>query len=120
MDPDSLTQVLANPLDNALSFSPPGGEVSIHLEAEDDGARGRFWRITIDDEGPGIREETGGRYFDRFYSERPGEEKPDHSGLGLAIVKAICESTGGRASLENRPRGGCRFKLYLPRHADCE
>jgi two-component system sensor histidine kinase ChvG len=119
MNPDSLTQVLANPLDNAVSFSPPGGKVAILLAAGETGGRDRFWRITIDDEGPGVREETGGRYFERFYSERSAEEKPYHSGLGLAIVRAICESVGGRASLENRPGGGCRFTLYLPRHPDC-
>jgi two-component system sensor histidine kinase ChvG len=118
MNPDSLTQVLTNPLDNAFSFSPPRGKVTVHLEAEEETAPDRFWRITIDDEGPGIREETGGRYFERFYSERPAEEKPRHSGLGLAIVKAICESVGGRCSLENRRAGGCRFLLYLPRYPD--
>ena len=112
MNPDLLTQVLANPIDNAISFSPPGGKISITLEAE---SRGNFWRLTVDDEGTGIREEASDRYFERFYSERPPDEKPDYSGLGLAIVKAICESEGGNSSLENRAGGGCRFILRLKR-----
>jgi len=82
----------------------------VSLEAEEN-----YWRVTIDDEGPGIREESGARYFNRFYSERPAEEKPAHSGLGLAIVKAICEYSGGVPALENRSEGGCRFTLRLKR-----
>ena len=110
---DALTQALTNPIDNAVSFSPAGGKISIILEVE---SSGNFLSITIDDEGPGICEEVSSRYFDRFYSERTSDEKSDYSGLGLAIVKAICENEGGNASLENRPGGGCRFTLRLKKH----
>ena len=110
MNPDSLTQVLSNPIDNAISFSPPGGKISIGLEAADG-----YWRIVIDDEGPGIQAANSERYFDRFYSERPPETRSGYSGLGLAIVKAICEGEGGFSSLENRQGGGCRFILCLKR-----
>jgi two-component system sensor histidine kinase ChvG len=111
---DRLIQALANPLDNALSFSPPGGLVRVSL-----GRSGSEWRITIDDEGPGIREENAARYFDRFYSERNEAEKENHSGLGLAIVRAIASGYGGSCSLQNRPAEagaarGCRFTLTLP------
>ena len=108
INPDTLTQVLTNPIDNAVSFSPPGGKIIITLDAEEN-----FWRLTIDDEGPGIIEESGTRYFERFYSERSSEERAGHSGLGLAIVKAICESEGGSSSLKNRQGGGARFTLRL-------
>jgi signal transduction histidine kinase len=94
----------------------------------------KFWRVTIDDQGPGIREESGeafpgARYFERFYSERPQGEKENHSGLGLSIVRTIAEGYGGRCSLANRyDRGksaagespaerrveGCRFVMILP------
>ena len=110
MNTDLLTQLLTSPIDNAVSFSPPGKSVMVSLEAEEN-----YWRVTIDDEGPGIREESGTRYFNRFYSERPAEEKPAHSGLGLAIVKAICEYEGGVPVLENGSEGGCRFTLRLKR-----
>ena len=111
MNDDSLTHVLVNPLDNAISFSPHGGKISIILDIEKNSPD--FWCINILDEGPGICEESRGRYFDRFYSERSGEDRSGHSGLGLAIVSAICESEGGNASLENRAEGGARFILRL-------
>jgi two-component system sensor histidine kinase ChvG len=126
---DRLVQAIANPLENACSFSPPGGTVRLGLRKDTEAgnpqragkggaAAGPCWTVTIDDEGPGIPGE-GGRYFERFYSERPPEDREAHSGLGLAIVKAIAEGYGGRCSLTNR-RGadgrvrGCRFTLSLP------
>ena len=112
MNTDLLTQLLTNPIDNAVSFSPPGKKVTVSLEAEADE---NYWRITIDDEGPGIREESGSRYFNRFYTERSPEERSAHSGLGLAIVRAICEYEDSIPSLENRSECGCRFVLRLKR-----
>jgi two-component system sensor histidine kinase ChvG len=125
---DRLIEAIANPLENACSFSPPGGTVRLGLRKDGEGEGpqrpgtggngGPWWTVTIDDEGPGIPGE-GDRYFERFYSERPPEDREAHSGLGLAIVKAIAEGYGGRCSLANR-RGadggvrGCRFTLSLP------
>jgi two-component system sensor histidine kinase ChvG len=117
---DRLFQVVINPLENAVSYSPPGGAVTVDLRRADPPAPAApgAWEITIDDEGPGIREESGDRYFERFYSERPQGEKENHSGLGLAIVRAIAGGYGGRCSLVNRKEGdktsGCRFTLNLP------
>jgi two-component system sensor histidine kinase ChvG len=115
INPDRLTQALTNPLDNALSFSPPGGKITVTLEE----AAPPFRLITIDDQGPGIREESGGRYFDRFYSERPEQDKEGHSGLGLAIARAVAEGYGGSCSLANIKDSagrvsGCRFSIRLP------
>jgi two-component system sensor histidine kinase ChvG len=115
---DRLVQVLSNPLENAVSFSSPGGKIRIALRTAPHSDR----IITIDDEGPGIREENTGRYFERFYSERNQTEKENHSGLGLAIVRAIAEGYGGAASLENLKDSdgrikGCRFTLTLPRES---
>ncbi|MDR2159909.1 MAG: histidine kinase [Treponema sp.] len=126
INPDRLVQAITNPLENACSFSPPGGTIRLGLQ-KDGGAGGPqktggtaavpYWIITIDDEGPGIRD-GGDRYFERFYSERPPEDRDAHSGLGLAIVKAIAEGYGGRCSLANRGTAGgvqgCRFTLFLP------
>ncbi|MDR2258037.1 MAG: HAMP domain-containing protein [Treponema sp.] len=117
---DRLFQALINPLENAVSYSPPGGTVTAALRRAEPPSPGApaEWEITIDDEGPGIREASGDRYFERFYSERPQEEKEHHSGLGLAIVRAITAGYGGRCSLANRTEGGrvqgCRFTLILP------
>jgi two-component system sensor histidine kinase ChvG len=116
MNPDRLIQALCNPIDNGISFSPPGGAVRITLARQETG----FLIITIDDEGPGIREESRALYFNRFYSERAEADREGHSGLGLPIVKAVAEGCGGFCSLENRRDGrdgkppGCRFTLGLP------
>jgi two-component system sensor histidine kinase ChvG len=118
---DRLIQALRNPLDNAVSFSPPGGTIRLGLRRAQTPCR--EWRITIDDEGPGVREGSGERCFERFYSERPEPEKENHSGLGLAIVRAIATGYGGSCGLENRYNEagsvtGCRFTLVLPAAAE--
>src|SRR6185369_8444444 len=79
-DPARLERVLVNLLDNAASFSPPGGEVELATSCGD----GRV-RITVSDEGPGIAPEAREKVFERFHSVRPeGEDFGSHSGLGLA------------------------------------
>lgn len=113
--PERLEQVFENLLDNAVGFSPPGGEVIIDLTVDQtvdpDAAV-----VTVDDRGPGIPEEHRERIFDRFFTWRPHEPQArnGHAGLGLAIVKAIAEGYGGSVSVENRPQGGARFEVRLP------
>lgn len=110
-----LVQVLQNLIANALSFSPPDGQVV--LSAKQDG---RVAQITVEDSGPGIPENKLEAIFDRFYSERPKEEKfGTHSGLGLSISKHIVEAHGGKIRAENRRDAegrivGARFVLEFP------
>ena len=111
--PERLSQVFGNVLDNAASFSPPGGTVTVSLEREDGAAR-----VTVEDQGPGIPEPHLDRVFDRFFSYRPGEPqnrsgRDGHTGLGLAIVKAIVEGYGGAVTAANRPEGGTRLEIRL-------
>ncbi len=109
-----LVQVIQNLISNALSFSPPGGRVvlSVHVD-------GGYVLIVCDDEGPGIPENKLEAIFDRFYSERPKEEKFGmHSGLGLSISKQIVEAHHGHIWAENRKDGegkviGARFVVQL-------
>lgn len=110
--PERLEQVFENLLDNAVGFSPPGSEVTVELSAEPEAAV-----VTVDDQGPGIPEEHRERIFDRFFTWRPGEPQArnGHTGLGLAIVKAIAEGYGGSVSVRNRPEGGARFEVRLPK-----
>jgi two-component system sensor histidine kinase ChvG len=103
--PDRLAQLL----DNARSFSPPGGTITVDL-ARDDG----FARVRVDDQGPGIPEAHRERIFDRFFSYRPGEEKGEHAGLGLAIARAIAEGYGGAIAAAAGPGGGARLEIRLP------
>jgi two-component system sensor histidine kinase ChvG len=108
--PERLLQVFENLLDNARSFSPPGGTVTVTLE------RGPNAAVRIDDQGPGIPETHLDRIFDRFFTYRPGEPhaRDGHTGLGLAIAKAIVEGYGGAIRAENRGEGGARFEVVLP------
>jgi two-component system sensor histidine kinase ChvG len=106
-----LAQVFSNLIDNAVSFSPPGGTVTVTLAtaAED-------VTVTVMDEGPGITGDLG-RIFQRFYTDRPDSEGfGDHSGLGLSISKQIVEAHKGSIRAHNREdRSGAVFTIVLPR-----
>jgi two-component system sensor histidine kinase ChvG len=106
-----LAQVLNNLIDNAVSFSPEGGKVTVLI-----GTTEETVTLTVTDEGPGIRGDIS-RIFQRFYTDRPeGESFGDHSGLGLAISKQIIEAHGGRIVAQNRIDGpGARFTVTLRR-----
>jgi two-component system, OmpR family, sensor histidine kinase ChvG len=106
-----LAQVINNLIDNAVSFSPEGGTVSVAITTTEDEIV-----TTVTDEGPGIRGDIS-RIFQRFYTDRPdGEHFGDHSGLGLAISKQIIDAHRGTIVAENRTdRSGARFIVTLPR-----
>ena len=106
-----LAQVFANLVDNAVSFSPPGGTVTVAVSTE-----GETIKITVSDEGPGITGDVT-RIFQRFYTDRPETESfGNHSGLGLSISKQIIEAHKGRIRAENRTdRSGAIFTIVLPR-----
>ena len=84
--PDRIIQIVTNPVDNSLSYSPEGA--SVHVRLSKDGRKNTF-SIIIEDEGPGFREGSIDFLFNRFYSDRDDETGKNHSGLGLSIVKAI-------------------------------
>ena len=110
-----LSQVFINVIANAVSFSPPSGEIRIRARLD-----GRALLVSVEDEGPGIPEDKLTAIFDRFYSERPaGEKFGTHSGLGLSISKQIIEAHRGRIWAENRTDAdgtviGARFLIRLP------
>jgi len=117
-----LSQVVNNLIDNAGSFSAPGGKVRVTCRRA-----GGVIVITIDDDGPGIRPEAIERIFERFYTDRPQQNFGQNSGLGLSISKQIVEAHGGRLTAQNRmapadpadPQGdakvlGARFTIELP------
>lgn len=108
---DRLDQAFSNIVDNAISFSPPGGRVAVSLSTA--GSRAI---VLVEDEGPGIPPEHHERVFDRFFSFRPGavDARRNHDGLGLAIARAIVEGHGGTIIASNRPAGGARIEVSLP------
>jgi two-component system sensor histidine kinase ChvG len=108
--PERLSQVFENLLDNAVSFSPENGNISIILKQNDSHVI-----VTICDEGPGIPEENINRIFNRFFSFRPGEgKKAEHTGLGLSLAKAIVEGYGGSIFVKNNDHEGVVFIVRLP------
>ena len=107
---DRLIQIFVNVLENAISFSPPGGIVTITL------ARMASEVVTtVSDQGPGIPKANLPRVFDRFFTHRPDLSRPrtSHTGLGLAIVKAIVEGYGGAITPANNAMGGATFEIRL-------
>ena len=110
-----LAQVFENLLSNAISFSPLNSQITIILTADK-----QFIQIDVDDEGPGLTKGSEKKIFDRFYSDRPENEKfGTHSGLGLSISKKIIEAHRGILSGTNRKNKtgrslGARFTVRLP------
>ena len=108
-----IGQALQNLLDNAVEFSPPGGELTVcALVDADDGSV--VWSVR--DQGPGVPDYAINRVFDRFYSLPRGEHQDRSSGLGLCLVKEVVELHGGSVTLVNAeaPRG-CIATLRWPR-----
>jgi two-component system sensor histidine kinase ChvG len=102
--------VVRNLVDNAVSFSPKGGTVTLSARID-----GGVVRITVEDEGPGIPPDNLETIFQRFYTERPQEHGfGKNSGLGLSIARQICEGMGGRIRAENREGSGASFTVELP------
>lgn len=96
-----LGQVFRNLVDNAISFSPQNGVVTLRVTIAR-GREGAVVRAFVDDQGPGIPEENLQSVFERFYTHRPKSAAfGSHSGLGLSIAKQIVESFGGRIWAEN-------------------
>jgi len=107
-----IQQAVANLLDNAVKFSPPGG--TVHLVA----SAGNTVDIAVSDEGPGIPPEERAKATDRFYRGESARSTPG-SGLGLSLVAAVAHLHGGELHLEdNRP--GLRAVLVLPRPENVE
>jgi two-component system sensor histidine kinase ChvG len=111
-EPGRLARAINNILDNAISFSPPGGLVEIAASQVD----GQVL-VRVDDEGPGVPGEAREAIFNRFHSVRPeGEDFGRHSGLGLAIARAIVEGHDGEIDVQDRDDApsGARFTICLP------
>lgn len=110
-----IAQVFHNLFDNAISFSPVGGAVSVRLTSSALGGRPSY-RVEVADEGPGVPPENLESIFERFYTQRPADEAfGQHSGLGLNIARMIVEAHGGRIVARNRKdRSGAVFIVELP------
>lgn len=112
---DLVETMLENLIENALSFSPPGGMVTICV-----GVQGDMGYLSVEDRGPGIPPDRLARIFDRYYSDRPHQDganafpTTDHFGVGLWLVRRHAEALGGAITPVNRPDGGLRMTITLP------
>ncbi len=111
-----IARVVTNLLDNALSFSPAGGQVRLAARRV-----GGEVEVVVEDDGPGIPPDKLDDIFTRFYSDRPDSDQitGKNSGLGLSITRLIVNGHGGRIWAENRHRSGgdvigARFVVRLP------
>ncbi len=104
-----LGQALGNLIQNALEFSPRGGDVTVTARAE-----GAAVVVEVDDGGPGVPDYALARVFERFYSLPRPDSGRKSSGLGLSIVREIARLHRGEVALENRAGGGARATLTLP------
>ncbi|MGH9184782.1 MAG: sensor histidine kinase, partial [Acidimicrobiales bacterium] len=102
--PGRVSRAVANLVDNAAKWSPPGAEVAIAV---------RGGTVTVRDHGPGIDAADLPHVFDRFYRSPAARTMPG-SGLGLAIVRQVADSHGGIVTATAAPGGGTRLVLRLP------
>jgi two-component system OmpR family sensor kinase len=111
--PVAAKVALANILDNAVKFSPPGGQVRVAVTAADDEAV-----IAVSDAGPGVSPEDAERLFQPFYRGKASRSADVPGvGLGLAIARVLVQRQRGRISLDARAQHGATFSMHLPRAA---
>jgi signal transduction histidine kinase len=111
VDAARIRQAIANLVDNALKYTPSGGQVTIGASAEHGGAR-----VEVTDTGIGISAGDLPRIWDRLYrGDRSRSERG--LGLGLTLVKGIVEAHGGQAEVRSTPGRGAQFTIHLPEAA---
>jgi two-component system phosphate regulon sensor histidine kinase PhoR len=110
MNTSLLEQAVLNLVENAIKYSPLGGDVRISVEQN-----GKEVAITVKDNGCGITQEHLPRIFERFYVVDKGRSrKLGGTGLGLAIVKHIAQVHGGSVTVESSLGKGSTFTIHLP------
>jgi two-component system sensor histidine kinase ChvG len=114
---ERMRQVFVNLFDNAKSFSRKNDPVVIKVSNNKE-----FIKISVQDNGPGIKGSDINKIFDRFYTDRPDDKIfGTHSGLGLSIAKQIIKSHGGDITVLNnstleKDKRGAVFKITIKRH----
>jgi two-component system sensor histidine kinase KdpD len=111
---NQMERVLANLIQNAIKYSPPGSPISISARI----THAAELEFTVEDEGPGIPEEDRERIFEPFFrNHTAAESEVSGHGLGLAICQSIVLAHRGRIEVADRPAGGARFSVFLPARA---
>jgi len=109
-DEEGLRTILNNLVDNAIKYTPEGGQVTVRWSRN-----GTMAVLQVADNGIGIAREDQNRIFERFYRvDRARSRELGGTGLGLSIVKHLAQSFGGSVALESRPSEGSTFEVQLP------
>jgi signal transduction histidine kinase len=110
-DPKLLERALTGIIDNAIKFSPRGGDVELRFSSKNDSLA-----LMVEDHGIGIAPEIRPRIFERFYHlGQSGEDLFSGLGIGLAITRQIIEQHNGKLELESTPGRGSTFTMVLPK-----
>jgi Osmosensitive K+ channel histidine kinase len=107
LDGPLIQQAISNIVLNAAQYTPSGSKIRINAGFETGSLV-----VTIEDEGPGIPQESLDKVFEKFY-RAPGS-KAGGTGLGLSIVKGFAMAHGGTVAVRNRPEGGAKFTILVP------
>ena len=110
-NPPRVRQMLANVIDNAIKYTPDGGQVSVTARSDDG-----LILITVTDTGMGIPPADQPYVFDKFYRASNSRQEFSGTGLGLSIVRSIVDNHDGRIWLDSRPGEGTTFTIMLPQH----
>jgi two-component system OmpR family sensor kinase/two-component system sensor histidine kinase QseC len=108
-DATALAVLLRNLVDNAVRYTPPGGQVQVAVASIDGGIE-----LCVDDSGPGLSETEQARAFDRFWRGEASAATTPGSGLGLAIVQGVAQRHRATVTLGRSPLGGLRVRLRFP------
>ena len=110
-DREGLREILDNLVDNAIKYTPEGGNVTVRWQCDEKG----MCCVEVQDTGIGIKPEDQKRVFERFYRvDKARSRELGGTGLGLSIVKHLAQSFGGNVGVNSEPGKGSTFSITLP------
>jgi two-component system, OmpR family, sensor kinase len=109
LDPQFVTRLVGELLENAINHSAPGGRITVRSETRPDGVY-----LVVEDDGPGIAAGDLPHIFDPYFRADQARSRGAGTGLGLTAAAAIARLHGGTIRASNRPEGGARFEVDLP------
>ena len=109
IDPDRMSQVIGNLINNAIKYTKPGGQISFSAEVE-----ASFLKMRIEDNGVGIQPDEIEKVFQPFYRGEQGRRIKQGMGLGLSIARDLTNAHGGSLQISSHPGQGSRFEITMP------